>query len=189
MLSEPLPPEALAVALTTLCETPEAEKPTEPPELTLVDVVAITLSSTIASASAAPTAALPPAALPLASVETVDVWSAPTRTAPEAESPPVSAPRDACVSSSIRLRATTGVTETPPAEPWSDSVVAACVAAASSVTAPPSESDDPSAASACERVATMFKAIDAPTRPCPRSPRPPPAAPEPQNWSDRPTAA
>ena len=158
-----MPPLALAVALDTLSDAPDAAKLADPPDDTLVDVVAVTLSLTSASASAAPTAAEPPAAVPLASVDPVDVCDAVTATEPDAESPPASAPIDACVSSSIRDSATTGVTATPPAEPWSACVVAPCAAKADRLTAPAPASDDPSKSSASDRVATMLSATDAPT--------------------------
>src|SRR6202011_409144 len=112
-------PEALASALATLSEAPDAENPTDPPDAMLVDVVANTLSSTIAIAKAAPTAALPPDALPDAVVKAVDSCAAVTATLPVVARPPVKAPTVACVSSSTSDNATTGVTAIPPAEPWS----------------------------------------------------------------------
>ncbi len=171
----PLLPVAEAVEDTTDSEAPDAAKVTAPPEWTEEEVVDSTSSSTRARAKAAPIAAFSAATSPEAAVATVEIWTAVTVTSPDVTSvpPDTLAPIVAAVSLLTSDRATTGVIATPPSAPWDACVTTACVASASSDTAPAPVRSTPSAMLAVERVATRFSATEAPT------PTLPPDAPSP----------
>ena len=154
-------PEALAVADSVELDAPAAANVTVPVAFTLRAVVARAVSSTRASARAAPMAALEPAAAPEALVIVVEVCMAETLTLPlDVWTGPV--PRRANVVLLIMDRPRAGVSEIPPAEPASASVVAEWIAVAESVRSPTPAMVAPSATSAVERFARILSATEAP---------------------------